>query len=222
MKERPILFSGPMVRAILEGRKTQTRRIVKPQPLDVTDAVRDVPGGNMFYAAIARRDVMGVYFTSLGSDQQHEWRCPYGQPGDRLWVRETHCVWRAGNADGTGKHIAYRATEPDSPCGGWTPSIFMPRWASRITLEVKDVRVERLQDISEADAIAEGLYDARGHHLAECPAYSDEPNRKCACGSQTAQEEYHGLWDSINGAGSWSANPWVWVIEFSQHQSEGK
>ena len=169
MKERPVLFSGEMVRAILEGRKTQTRRVIKPQPLWVGDP--------------------NVAFKTHSANPKGIINCPYGQPGDRLWVRETF----AGTKN-TG--FAYRAT--DTAYGHkWRPSIFMPHWASRINLEVVSVRVERVQDISIEDAYDEGM------------EWGDQ-----GCGVL----EFKNLWDSINlkrGYG-WDANPWVWVIEFKR------
>ena len=205
MKERPILFSAPMVRAILDWRKTQTRRVVKPQPPDDIG----LPIGVDLYSptCIGKNgdeypgdEIFGAY------SECGEWgvKCPYGQPGDRLWVRET---W--GPCDGG---VCYRADEdagsvalPDD--GRWTPSIHMPRWASRITLEITGVRVERLQDISEADAIAEGVpaVSSGGVTLFTTTGVN------CF---QAAKGAYAALWESINGPGSWDANPWVWVVEF--------
>ena len=185
MKERPILFSAPMVRAILEGGKTQTRRLVKIRGC--------APGA-----------VLPVEFP-----------CPYGVVGDRLWVKET---WRSSRAadkhspaalTGHGWPVWYVAdggvmwTGADRGGPGFmTPgktrvSIHMPRWASRITLEVTDVRVERLQDITEADARAEGVQPLQMDNGSALPSFE-------------------GLWCSINGAGSWAANPWVWAISFAR------
>lgn len=191
MKERPILFSAPMVQALLEGRKTQTRRIVKPQP-------EWAKYGAMFW----KHKVAMI----------HVHACPHGKPGDRLWVKETHAfIWPDEYEPENLKdcNIEYRSDtdgkalpgdwpeesrdDPERP--KWRPSIFMPRWASRILLEITAVRVERLQDISEDDAIAEG-----------CFALGD-----CEC---TAVRQYRDLWESINGTTSWGANPWVWVVEF--------
>ena len=141
MKERPILFSGPMVRAILDGRKTMTRRIVKQQ------------ADNGGYCQSLDPD-KGVWLVHNGGSI----RCPYGQPGDRLWVRETWSAWTGGMTscgEERAPQIEYKATSQSE--GPWRPSIFMPRWASRILLEITDVRVERLNDISEEDAIAEGF-----------------------------------------------------------------
>ena len=215
MKERPILFSGPMVRAILEGRKTQTRRIMKPQPTDAF--LPEV--GEYQRTLVDRKD--GEQFPDPvvrfgASDEAEDYPCPYGQPGDRLWVRETWAprgvnpVYRPDGkfgaavieyrADGT------RATWNHDPIqrikDDWRPSIFLPRWASRITLEVTAVRVERLQDISENDAKAEGVENANS--FVGIGADDDAANRYA----------YRELWESINGAGSWAENPWVWVIEF--------
>ncbi len=165
MSEKPILFSGEMIRAVLDGRKTQTRRVVKPQPVGLWAA----PGKS---------------------------RCPYGQPGGRLWVRETFYPERSHRGP-----VSYRATWPrddDPPDGGWKPSIFMPRWASRITLEIVSVRVEQVQDISEDDARAEGVDDGTGQTRPLHPYW------------------FRALWDSINskrGYG-WEKNPWVWVVAF--------
>ena len=186
MKERPIPFIGPMVRAILDGRQTQTRRVVK---LPLKDPLT---GG----------EVAGCEANSLL--RQGNRLCPYGQPGDRLWVRETFKL----NATLDGIRTTYRADDseaylypPESWDGipddnHWRQPIIMPRWASRIILEITAVRVERLNDISDTDAIREGI-----------PDYPDFTG-------DSPVDDYSALWDSINGPGSWSANPWVWVIEF--------
>jgi len=173
VRERPILFSGPMVRAILEGRKTQTRRLFN---------------GRAKWHFIESHGDLSI--------------CPYGHPGDRLWVREAHHVLRAGNVDGSGREIVYRADDPDFPYG-WTPSIHMPRWASRIDLEVTGVRAERLQEISDEDARAEGIVNKHGGWNASETVYG-----------VNYTGPFSHLWESINGPGSWDANPWVWVIEF--------
>lgn len=201
MADRPILFSGPMVRAILEGRKTQTRRRIKRQR-DMEFDINDLH--------------FGPYWLSYATDAEGEAarvRCPYGSPGDRLWVRETWAE-NLGTAGGT----IYRADHGDKCCGlatldlaygkcthhvdRWRPSIFMPRLASRITLEITGVRVERLQGISEADAMAEG-----------CPLINPDPFIP-GHGGSPASGWYSQLWEDIHGAGSWDANPWVWVVEF--------
>lgn len=171
MKEHPILFSGSMVRAILAGRKTMTRRVVNPQPEDGTDC---------------------PYYVGVANDRKAR-VCPYGSKGTRLWVRET--FFNSRGDDSMPTH--YRADENDEDFQlKWKPSIFMPRWASRITLEIESVRIERLHDISEDEAKAEGTEDSE----------IGIAHRTC----------FHILWDSINkkrGFG-WSENPWVWVIQF--------
>jgi hypothetical protein len=203
--DRPILFSAPMVQALLAGTKTQTRRVVTPQPPDWVSCYNERLVDAHFWCEHDRDDDSMRHWPSY----EHGLPCPYGAPGDRLWVRET---W--GPCDGG---ACYRASERDGvlPDGGrWHPSIHMPRWASRITLEVTDVRVERLQDISEADAIADGVKHSQ---RAVSPSKADpcwwdylqdEPNYR------NARDSYASLWEKINGAGSWDANPWVWVIEF--------
>lgn len=217
MKERPILFSAPMVRAILEGRKTQTRRMVKPQPAHIE-----------WFAH--QEGWIGSFGEDAGTraNPHRMVDCPYGKPGDRLWVKET---WKADPAFGfpdrtkptdlpEGTNILYRATLPEdhpkADWNNWKPCLFMRRWMSRITLKMASVRVERLQDISAADALAEGSY------LGRCPCLprSKDKTPIDACFHQTGCHihgtEYKHLWESINGKGSWAANPFVWVIEFKR------
>ncbi|MCS4496240.1 morphogenetic protein [Pantoea sp. B623] len=187
MKECPILLNAEMVRAVLDGGKTQTRRILKVQP---------------------HAGVRNSVFVKSGYEDGHgkELVCPFGAVGDRLWVRET---WARYNIDQDTHDIAYRATTPDDwpKEGRWRPSIHMPRWASRITLEITGVRVERLQDITNQDAMAEGI----GHLYA----YDEsQPTPK------DATRRFAELWQSIYGADSWQANPWVWVIEFKRVEVE--
>ena len=200
MKERPILFSGQMVRALLDGSKTQTRRVLK------ADFMHD-PKGSLdakWYFRGPRAACWGSYETLAELVAQH---CPYGQPGDRLWVRET---WAAPHSEDARPpraiqvdqmRIHYAASENR---GGllWRPSIFMPRWASRITLEIVSIRVEKLQDISEADALAEGVREINPYQGL----------------SRAYARSYSVLWESINGPDSWSQNPWVWVIECKRVQ----
>ncbi|EOK5395677.1 hypothetical protein ACM6SP_004150 [Pseudomonas aeruginosa] len=191
MRERPILFSGPMVRAIIEGRKTVTRRVVKPQP-DFLGSMTDP----------------NTPFKTLGAGLHGQIVCPYGQPGDRLWVRETFAVY--GNEKMAAIH--YRADRPHhvgQKGMGYKPSIHMPRWASRILLEITAVRVERLQEISEQQALAEGVKGEACDHARQ--ACSD-----IGCWGDTAKGAFGFLWESLNGAGSWAANPWVWVVEFKR------
>lgn len=201
-RERPILFSAPMVRALLDGRKTQTRRLVKcrhPWEIEEDDSGKPWPW----------------YPDYVTGGEWDGWvNCPYGQPGDGLWVREgfTPLPMQAPTEGPSRWQIVYAAGGADekaAPAGynpmlynyeRWSPSIHMPRWASRLTLEITDVRVQRLQDISEADAIAEG---------------SQEPSLVPITGARLSERAvYAALWESINGSGSWVANPWVWAITF--------
>lgn len=208
MKERPILFSAPMVKAILSGSKSQTRRVVKPQPVHGAECViRPFSDQRLHYAARDLHD-MEQGLLVLGEVP----KCPYGQPDDRLWVRET---WM--DLQGTGVQLASKsryAYGADTIAGSWDdecriayglkwkPSIHMPRAACRITLEITGVRVERLQDISADDARAEG-----------CPD-KPVPGAEQASVDAFARQWYGDLWEQINGPGSWDANPWVWVVEF--------
>lgn len=203
-RERPILFSGPMVRAILEGRKTVTRRAIKHQPdVPVTDAIprRNYPHGPATVDWYWRPK-----HGHLNGAPSHGWdfKCPYGEPGDRLWVRET---FAHGHQDaGSDCGLLYRATDPgwdDNNSGlRWRPSIHMPRWASRILLEITAVRVERMQDISNEQARAEG--------------YPADREADTGGSGLDAWLWFRSLWESINGAESWAANPWVWVVEFKR------
>lgn len=194
MKERPILFSAPMVRAILDGSKTQTRRVVKP--------CKD----RAFGAELAPCEIAGEI---NAGDYTH---AKYGQPGDRLWAREAHAfvgtvdpgwlLYRASGYEAECARHGFDKPYPDESTIKWRPSIHMPRWASRITLEITGVRVERLQDISKSDSVAEGIF-----------IHADFRNRDDKYGPVAA---YCDLWESINGPGSWDENPWVWVIEFKR------
>ena len=211
MKERPILFKAEMVRAILDGSKTQTRRVMKPQPDD--DAIIAVGEiGTSRGAAFVRYPREGGITRRVP--------CPYGQPGDRLWVRETYFGNHVQhpNEPEDERELHYRADglpnfEGEESLIKWRPSIFMPRWASRITLEIVNVRVERLQDISEEDARAEGVGQVgiETGQVLESGAPVEIGSYACA---------YCDLWESINGKGSWEANPWVWVVEFKRTESQ--
>jgi len=230
MSEKPILFSGAMVRAILEGRKTQTRRVIKPQPSDEID---DLHGGEFRKRAPYKTECpatgRNVGF-GFQDDDDRFWHCPYGAPGDRLWVRETWCPKADPltsrliyHSNGVGYQCHYRADGEEVFCDDvdgftewnkdgtfkspWKPSIHMPRWASRITLEITGVRVERLQEISQADAIAEG---APPSHRS-----IDKVSQEFGF-PDFSRSWYAQLWESINGKGSWEKNPWVWVIEFKR------
>lgn len=207
VKERPILMIGPNIQPILEGRKTQTRRIIRNQP---------IPNHRGKFKFTQFSDDEGI--ESYWANEPLWWtRCPYGQPGDRLWVRETWFHQEGGPIydaaggvmDSFDDEIIYRADKPNRKTVKWKPSIFMPRWASRILLEITEIRIERLQDISEADAKAEGASPA-----------AEEPFRD-ACGELVVpagryRNGYRDLWESINGPGSWSLNPFVWVIIFKR------
>lgn len=233
MNEKPILFNAEMVNAILSGRKTQTRRIMKVQPSEhfhpqtihgamdftahwYTPGVIDKDG----YLQPARKDVFGV------ADEDEGYTCPLGAVGDQLWVRETF-----GDC---GVRLVYRADYDDGAAcivKRWTPSIHMPRWASRINLLITGVRVERLQDISEQDAMAEGItakdviietrYEGGGHVEITAERFffvggDDE-------GYESAGEAFAELWDSIYGqkeGENWQANPWVWVINFERMEAK--
>lgn len=214
VKERPILFSGEMVRAILDGRKTQTRRVVKvPKWIEKL-------GGDLDRAfpdkAFGVTPCLQVPCSVDGSVQRL--RNPWMWPSPiRLWVRETwnhYDIWTPG-PEGYGKAI-YRATDEPGKQGGWRPSIFMPRWASRITLKITNVRVERLNEISDADALAEGMSPMEGN----CGFFwkDGEPQEIpcCEC-CDTPKLRFAELWDTINGKKHpWSSNRWVWVIEFKK------
>lgn len=209
VRERPILFSGEMVRALLSGAKTQTRRAMKPQPK-----------GSVIFD--------GCWLDSgYGEAGDTAIRCPYGKVGDRLWVKETWQHEGDPHSFQARNIVFYRADYLDDPHGPdgenssdgryrfWRPSIHMPRAASRITLEITDVRVERLQAISEADAIAEGIE----RHAKEPtlwkrgPLSTDQNNIDCTAFPRLA---YRSIWESINGPGSWESNPFVWAISFNR------
>jgi hypothetical protein len=199
MADRPILFSAPMVRALLAGTKTQTRRVVKPQPENDPAKHHPIEPYNN------GRGGWNWVLAATGHGLGDPFPCPYGQPGDRLWVRE---AW-ARTVVGLGTEmVVYREGDNRTDYGGpWKPSIHMPRAASRITLEVTGVRVERLQEISEADAQAEGIpYSERfrGFCIGEAEHFN----------SHDPRESYRSLWQAINGPDSWAVNPWVWVVEF--------
>ncbi|EPR5658812.1 morphogenetic protein [Klebsiella quasipneumoniae] len=215
MKERGMIFNADMVRAILDGRKTQTRRIMKPQPEPCPRGGHWWPS-NVFKTMLHVEDEMqngkGGWGGLVGD------ACPFGDVGDRIWVRETFqgplfdydlmdnyckdptpfekpefCVYKA---DGVPAPEFYDADDELHCC--WRPSIHMPRWASRILLEITDVRVERLKSISDGDAIREGCSTA------------DMKSGDCVA------DVFARLWASIYGSDSWNANPWVWVIEFKR------
>lgn len=203
MTDSPILFSAPMVRAILAGRKTQTRRIVK----------RSIINHHSL-----ERDEGGIYWVEAEDGDHHkvtDW-CPYGQAGDRLWVRET---WTEESVDAEEGHYRpdYRATANGQPLGKWKPSIHMPRKVSRITLEITGVRVEPLRDISADDALAEGIDLAPNHPgMYEAVLADNGHGSRIVCAVDDPTEAYRALWNLINGSDSWDSNPFVWVVEFKR------
>jgi hypothetical protein len=197
MKERPLNLKAWEVRAILDGRKTQIRRVVKNQG-------QAWKFWRMFPTERGDRFAFRCNLTT------HDIRCPYGQPGDRLWVRETF-FHEPEEYDYVSGRVRvrpvklYRADGHGDWIGKWTPSIHMPRWASRITLEMESVRVKRLHEISEEDAKAEGIFEVRDEWAGKCGDFDE---------TLTDRQLYSILWESINGPGSWGANPWVWVVTF--------
>ena len=201
MKERPILFSGKMVRAILEERKTCTRRVMNPQPVDAGSGDWWYPGPALNWQNAKHYANEAHMQRGLPTDFH-----PYGQPGDRLWVRETFAVqpdlWAASHVP---QPIHFLADCKPEQIEDYIlkPSIHMPRWASRITLEITGVRVERVQDITPNDIWSEGVaWHGEGDHDGEANAH----------------EDFTSLWNSINlkRGYSWESNPWVWVIEFKR------
>ena len=229
MKERPILFSGAMVRAILEGRKTVTRRAVKGHQIP-----KESPGETdpeLRWTAIGQRHPRWGFIVPGATEEQCAAAlgimgvCPYGKPGDRLWVRETWA--RVGTTDPG--YLVYRATYPACLPPGlervpadirdagyrWRPSIHMPRAACRILLEITAVRVERLQGISDEQAIAEGIERDAAHPTLwkRGPLLGDQNIVQVTAFPKLA---FRSIWESINGAESWAANPWVWVVEFKR------
>lgn len=237
-KERPILFSGPMVRAILEDRKTVTRRAVKIQP--------STKGDIGSYG-------LGQPFIRHPDPTKRNPECPYGRPGDRLWVRESHAqvfevdipeerpVGPIGTSGSPGRpdwksRYVYRADGEmpnvqwhhvgDSQPVRWTPSIHMPRTACRILLEITAVRVERLQEVTEEQARAEGMLSWTFEECDGDPRLDGqpctttnwhwEPQENECDGYGCAEYAFAGLWKAINGETAWDANPWVWVVEFKR------
>jgi len=213
MKERPIIFNADMARAVLDGRKTQTRRIVKWRGLN--------EGLNLQFSGLRASEEPGGWLIESNSRTSSEWRCqptpcPFGAVGDRLWVRETFGFEIRSVGGSPHEQLVYRASKPDAvrlyECNGkpqpvkWTPSLHMRRKHSRITLEITGVRVERLQDISHSDAKSEGCWYGRGGGE---PDFGVNPS-----------DHFPTLWASIYGEENWQANPWVWVIEFKRVEVE--
>lgn len=224
MKERGIIFNSEMVRAILDGRKTQTRRVMDNQPCSL-------PGETI---SVQQDDFNFRWAGDLNNDTSGWFPCPLGKVGDRLWVRET---WMPdAPRDGTWsdiefygckdsklsmiperfrkpEHCIHRATWKGSELVGWTPSIHMPRWASRITLEITDVRVERLNNISPRDVVAEGLIKlpATGRYVRFQGA------QHFGLAYDNHKDAFADLWDEVSKPDcNYESNPWVWVIEFKR------
>lgn len=195
VKERPILMHARSINGILKGRKTQTRRIMKQQPSVTSKSDGLWPDEKAQFVRNRAQYIRDC--------------CPYGQPGDRLWARET---WGGDDLCG----FAYRADHPDwprfqgdgeQPDSKWKPSIHMPRKASRLSLEITGIRVERVQDISEADAKSEG-----------CQAADYATGRECILDPSMGSYRLHfqSLWDDTNGKGAWDRNDWCWVVDFKR------
>lgn len=226
MVERPILFKGPMVRGIFGDVKTQTRREMDPQPPREA-AVVDPYNGN--YGHFTAWSADHKMFLEPGNVKgTAHWRCRQGVPGDRLWVRETWLPFIPEHVI-DGKKYAYRADiardfEDVERCREelhykWKPSIFMPREASRLTLEITGLRAQKLQEISEADARAEGIREVTKDGVVKKYCVYDRGDMSSVPWAEmprTAVEAYRALWETINGKGSWDRNPWVWVIEFKR------
>lgn len=189
MNERGMIFNAEMVRAILDGRKTQTRRIMKNQPAgdypETPALIRNVGTGFQWH---------GLY------GESSIFNCPLGSIGDRIWARETFCAV-PDHEEPAGCSALLYAADGNGPYGKWTPSIHMPRWASRLTLEITGVRVERLHSISEEDAQAEGVQPACYEITPPEAAY---------------RVSFGEVWRDIYGEESWASNLWVWVIEFKR------
>lgn len=214
MKERPILFTPENAQKVHFGTKTQTRLIVR-WPLWVTHddklklSLQSPATGLAYY---------------IDGQPVKRFTCPYGQPGDRLWVRETFCAGDPAHPPGIGiiprtqikpgMKVVYRATAEfgDEP-PPWRPSIYMPRWACRTALKLTAVHVEQLDKISAEDAIAEGIEYHNGHGVGHS-GYRHESKHGFVY--PTAKEAYRVLWESINGPELWALNPWVWVLEFTR------
>lgn len=230
VRERPILFSGPMVRALLDGRKTQTRRVVKLNPPADAHEVFFWSGEGLRRAGWSNVSEPGLWARRNGRDGyiRHVGHCPYGVPGDRLWVKETHyltdngdeefAVYAADESE-VGRHLEHVASlERAHRDIDWSrhrklrPSIHMPRWASRLTLSITDVRVERLQDISEEDCLSEGLERLPPDLHARAWRGAGQPRMPGLIPHYIAA--YRDIWNQINGPDSWDANPWVWAITF--------
>lgn len=213
VKDRPILFSAPMVRALLDGSKTQTRRVIKLPPVPNalgTWEVSTIGGQNGGFDAAGHEVPLQpvIWHTRTGKTIG----CPHGQVGERLWVRET---W-APHPDfprSVGRTVYRADPECEHDVARWYPSIHMRREYSRILLEIVSVRVELLNDCSAADALAEGI---QADEVRQFTVFGMSSEDRADVRRRAAVAPFERLWESINGAGSWAANPWVWVIEFKR------
>lgn len=229
MKERPIIFNADMARAVLDGRKTQTRRMIQSPAKNMQATGQKVidyrePGDKWYGEHVfSMRNQSGTWCDY--TKEQFLAKCPFGAVGHRLWVRETFGFEIRSVGGSPHEQLVYRASKPDAvrlyDCNGkpqpmkWTPSLHMRRKYSRITLEITGVRVERLRDLSEEDAKAEGVPPA-GDLLPDYPGTYLTPKGDFA----TAKVAFQRLWQSIYGDDSWQANPWVWVIEFKRVEGQ--
>jgi hypothetical protein len=237
MKERPIIMGADSVMAILGGLKTQTRRVVKPQPIHMPEGAYIDPY-NHNYEHFTAWTLDNKMLLNCGGNIKNtaHWKCPYGVIGDRLWVRETWAEANYWTNDVDAETPIYRASDYKTPIKPvvWKSPMFMPRWASRITLEITDIRVERVQDITPEDALAEGImsneeYEARasednlfpcprceGYQVHEAFGYDYGITEIDCTYCNTQKKRYRIIWDSLNAKRgySWESNPWVWVISF--------
>ncbi|MBF9252452.1 hypothetical protein I2I11_04030 [Pontibacter sp. 172403-2] len=217
MKERPILFSSSMVQAILEGRKTQTRRTRGLEFINEQPGIWNIDQASPYLNEAGTHTYVDFY---CGTDEAifHDIKCPYGKPGDRLWVRERWAIhheewWTVFYATDDHNEIAKVSELKADGSVRWRPSIHMPRNASRMLLEITDIRVERLQDITNVDAVKEGIesYWSGGSAARLYKSYITQE-----FSTYIPRISFFSLWESINGPDSWDANPFVWAIEFKK------
>jgi len=215
IREHPIIFTTELIPKILDGTKTQTRRPIKPQPIYQKGQPYSQWVWNKKSITIPKGIREGIdyalWWDRVKNPESIIRFCPYGQIGDRLWVRETFDIGRDNKVF---YKADYNETMPRDMFG-WKPSIHMPRWASRITLEITEIRVERLQEIMEEDALAEGITVLQGtwqRFDPETLKMIGEPQ------PYTARYHFEALWDSLNPKYPWESNPWVWVIEWPSYK----
>jgi hypothetical protein len=192
MKERPIIFTPENAQKIFDGTKTQSRRLVKPQPVGKGD----------YWDLYNKGPEWAFWLNDNRMSESRTWKCPYGVVGDRLWVRECFS-YEHGCTVADRNALVWHWGQGNPDDGDWTkpkPAIHMPRWACRTVVELTEVRVERLQDISEEDAKAEGC----------------KPHAPSGIDGRVYRRPFECLWESINGHGSWYLNPWVWVLTFGK------